>query len=52
VTRDTNVPPHDLDELWIAFRSPDGGHMTDEPEQKTGKPKPQTKAQGGGQGAV
>jgi hypothetical protein len=52
VTRDTDVPARDLDELRIAFRSPNGGHMTDEPEQKTGKPKPQTETECGCQGAV
>ena len=45
VTGDTNVPAHDLDELWIAFGSPDGRHMTDEPEKKAGEPKAQTEAE-------
>ena len=52
MTRDTNVPARDLDELRIALCSPDGGHMTDEPEKETGKPKAQTEAKCRRQGAV
>ncbi len=52
MTRDADMPACNLDELRIALRCPDGGHVTDEPEQETGEPKPKAEAQCCGQGAV
>lgn len=36
VTRNANVPAHDLDEVRIALGGPNGRHVADEPEKKAG----------------
>ena len=48
----TNVPAHDLDELWVALACPDRGHVANEPEKKTRDPQAQTKTKGCGYRAV
>ena len=39
------MPPCDLDEQRIALRGPDSGDMANRPDQKTGDPQPQAKAE-------
>ena len=43
---------HHVDELCIAFRSPDRGGMANHPEQKTRNQKPQSKRDRRGERAV
>src|SRR5216684_1270046 len=43
---------HHVDELRIALGSPDGGGLTEKPEQETGDPQPQAETKGCGERAV
>src|SRR5438874_2793793 len=49
---DAQVPAHHIDEGGITLGGPDGGHVTDEPEDETRDPQPQSKSKGGCQRAV
>ena len=46
------MPPYDIDELRIALRRPHRGGLSDDPEQETGEPQAQTKAERRRQGPV
>ena len=46
------MPAHDVDELGIALGRPYRGGLTDDPEQETGEPQPQTQAERRRQGTV
>src|SRR5450755_3350126 len=52
IAGDTQMAAHHVDELRIALRRPHRGGLTDEPEQETGEPQPQTKAERRRQGTV
>lgn len=52
MTGNAQMSPHDIDEGGIAPGGPDGGHVADEPKDKTCDPEPQSEAEGGRQRAV
>src|SRR6266852_6050470 len=52
MTGNTQVSARHVDEGRIAFGGPDGGHVTDEPEDETRDPQPQSKSKGRRQRAV
>src|SRR5216683_2749767 len=49
---DTQMAAHHVDEQRIALGSPDGGGLTENPEQETGEPQPQAETERRCQGAV
>src|SRR5216683_1447038 len=49
---DTQMAAHHVDEQRIALGSPDGGGLTENPEQETGEPQPQAETERRRQGAV
>jgi hypothetical protein len=49
---DAQMAAHDLDEERISSRRPDGGQMTDRPEQDADDPEAEAEAERGGQRAV
>ena len=52
MTGNAQMSAHHIDEGGIALGSPDGGHVTDEPEHEPRDPQPQSKSKSGGQGSV
>src|SRR5258705_7124571 len=50
--RVTKMPPHDIDEGWIAPGRPNRRQMTDQPDGRAGKPQAQAEADRGGERAV
>jgi hypothetical protein len=52
MTGNAQVSSHYIDEGGIAFGGPNGGHVTDEPEDKTRDPQPQPESKGRRQRAV
>src|SRR5260221_2020060 len=52
MTGNAQVSAHHIDEGGIALGGPDGGHVTDEPEDEPRDPGPQSKSKGGRQRAV
>jgi hypothetical protein len=38
MTGNAKMPADDLDEVGVAFGSPDGGHVSDEPNQEPSEP--------------
>src|SRR6266852_786712 len=52
MTGDAQMPADDVDKLRVALRRPHRGGLTDDPEQETGEPQPQTKAERRRQGTV
>src|SRR5216684_6632237 len=49
---DTQMAAHHVDEQRIALGSPDGGGLTENPEQETGEPQPQAETERRRQGAI
>ena len=49
MTGNAQMSAHHIDEGGIALGGPDGGHVTDEPEDETRDPQPQSKSKGGRQ---
>src|SRR5882724_5692400 len=52
IAGDAKMAARDIYELGIAFRRPHRGGLTDEPEQETGEPEPQTETKCRRQGAI
>ena len=52
MTGNAQMPAHHVDEGGIALGGPDRGRVTDDPEQETRDPEPQTKTKGGRERAV
>src|SRR5713226_4883247 len=52
MTGDAQMAAHHVDEQRIALGSPDGGGLTENPEQETGDPQPQAETKGCGERAV
>ena len=46
------VPPHDVDELRVAFCGPDGRQMTDRPQHEAGDPKAESQSESSRERAV
>src|SRR6266851_2987897 len=52
IAGDAQMSAHDIDELGVALRRPHRGGLTDDGEQETGEPQPQTQAERRRQGTV